>query len=292
MPRMPSGKTAASSRARTGWWPSPLEQLIGLARAAGARAEAVLAARAGPTSGSRRRAARGCARSPRRSRRLGHRAGDPRHHARGEALERRDGAVRIEVMAMGRVDVVAQPHARVGDVDGAVGRAEPRRDVARERRGGLRLDARLQRRAAWRGASSHGAASAWSWLPGTRTTSPPAAPARAPIASSTGWAAASASRAGPWRSSSVSPSRTRRSTPSSSASSALARLRVVAQHVDARAPAEVQVGDDERAHAAARLAGLGDGMPCGSERVRSRQPAALRTAAASRRLEITRSISP
>src|SRR6185295_16453105 len=60
--------------------------------------------------------------------------------------------------------------------------------------------------------SSHGARRRWSWLPATSTTSPPVI--AAPIASSTGRAAVSASRTGPWRSSSVSPSSTRRSTPS------------------------------------------------------------------------------
>src|SRR3954447_26278156 len=60
--------------------------------------------------------------------------------------------------------------------------------------------------------SSHGASRRWSWLPATTTTSPPAI--AAPIAASTGRAAASASRTGPWRSSSVSPRSTRRSTPS------------------------------------------------------------------------------
>src|SRR6476619_4957094 len=67
-------------------------------------------------------------------------------------------------------------------------------------------------------ASSHGASRRWSWLPATSTTS--ASPSAVPTASSTGRAAASASRSGPWRSSSVSPSRTSRSTPSRRSSSA------------------------------------------------------------------------
>ena len=80
-----------------------------------------------------------------------------------------------------------------------------------------------------------------------RRARPRRPPSAAPSASSTGRAAASASRSGPWRSSSVSPSSTRRSTPSRRSSSAPRAARP-AQDVDAGARAEVQVGDDEGAH--------------------------------------------
>ena len=90
------------------------------------------------------------------------------------------------------VDVVAQPHARVGDVDGALG-AEPAGDrrapaASRRRRARSSRPERRRRPGVARARSSHGATRRWSWLPATSTTSAPRASA-APIASSTGRAA-------------------------------------------------------------------------------------------------------
>ncbi len=57
---------------------------------------------------------------------------DPaRHRARGEPLERRHRRVQVGVVAVDRVDVVAQPHTGVGDADprrgGALGEANGER---------------------------------------------------------------------------------------------------------------------------------------------------------------------
>ena len=100
--------------------------------------------------------------------------------------------------------------------------------------------------------ASHGSMSAWSWLPAvtTRSRGRPA-PGRGPRR--TGARRPSPRARGPWRSSSTSPSSTRRSTSASASSSARAQLGA-AQHVGARGAAEMQVGDDQRAHARAAAA--------------------------------------
>ena len=134
---------------------------------------------------------------------------------------------------MRRVDVVARatcPGRRRRGAPGASIRAIAAR---RGRRAGARvlLEAERGGGSVAPRRSSHGAIRRWSWLPATSTTSAsgraprrapraPAAPRRAPRA------------AGPWRSSSVSPSRTRRSTPSRRSSSA-SRAAGAAQDVDA-----------------------------------------------------------
>ena len=206
-----------------------------------------------------RRAARTAARARPRSRRASAPSAGERRAARAstpgaEALERRHRHVAVEVVAVGRVDVVAQPDARVGDVErgrlracrpmrracrstpagparssspsgsAAVARApvEPRRDRAGGR--GCRARARPRRRAR--------------------------APRRRPRARAA--RASSASRIGPWRSSSMSPRMTSRSTPSSALEQRAAGGGP-AQDVDVAAGPEVQVGDDEGAHGACRL---------------------------------------
>ncbi|CAA9473401.1 MAG: hypothetical protein AVDCRST_MAG13-637 [uncultured Solirubrobacteraceae bacterium] len=46
---------------------------------------------------------------------VGERRREPRHHPGGQPLEGRDGRVDVGVVAVDRVDVVAQPQARIGD---------------------------------------------------------------------------------------------------------------------------------------------------------------------------------
>ena len=57
-------------------------------------------------------------------------ADDPRHHARPQPLEHRHRGVAIGVVTMGGIDIVAQPHPRVGDPRPA-GRQPPRHDLQR-----------------------------------------------------------------------------------------------------------------------------------------------------------------
>ena len=120
---------------------------------------------------------------------------------------------------MGREHVVAQPDARIGERQArrchrprdrrGQRRGLRRRTAAPGRAGRARRRARAPRARARRGRGR-----------GCRgRAGPGVAPSAAPIAARTGSAAASASRAGPWRSSIASPSRTRRSTPSSRARS-------------------------------------------------------------------------
>ena len=136
-----------------------------------------------------RRAARTSARARPRSRRAtaarsaGARSSAP-EHARAQALEARDGDVAIEVVAVGGIDAVVEPDARIDDVErrraaasGAMARVPidalgPARSCSPSGSGPLR-----ERH------SSHGEMSRKSWLPGTRTTSPSGpAPRRWPSA--------------------------------------------------------------------------------------------------------------
>jgi hypothetical protein len=77
-----------------------------------------------------------------RRRRVGDRADHPRERADREPLERRDDDVRVEVVAVRRVDVVAQPQARVGDLDGR--RAQPGRQPLGDPGGAAGRDALVE----------------------------------------------------------------------------------------------------------------------------------------------------
>ena len=169
----------------------------------------------------------------------------------------------VEVVAVGRVDVVAQPDARgrrrstVRSRPSQLAICARRRATRRGRHAALEPQRRRLARAPALAATARRAGGRG--CPRGMTTSPPRpAPRRAPRARARGGRAPRAP--GPWRSSSMSPSRTSRSTSRERArSSASQRLRA-AQDVDGPARAEVQVGDDERAHRR-REANLPPAMP-------------------------------
>ena len=151
---------------------------------------------------------------------------------------------------MGGVHVRAHPQAGVGDRDTRRRDAQPAiRSSAGETSRGLEqlLDAerrRLDRPRRER--ASHGSTSAWSWLPARSRQLAPAERARRDPRR-TAALRPSPRAAGPWRSSSTSPSSTTRSTSATRLEQRRAQLRR-AQQVGARDAAEVQVGDDQRAH--------------------------------------------
>ena len=135
---------------------------------------------------------------------LGHVAG---HRAGGDALERRDRGVDVGVVAVDRVDVVAQPDAGVGEL-------QPRRP-ARPRRAAARAGRPARARSAARGrgspagslcrrASIQPAAIPWSWLPASMTSSL-SGPSASPTSAKNGAATSIASRCAASRSSSPSP---------------------------------------------------------------------------------------
>ena len=144
---------------------------------------------------------------------------DPaRHRARGEALERRHRRVQVGVVAVDRVDVVAQPDAGVGDLRRAPGAA--RSASARGERPGVAparsrcSSPRKPGGSVCRRPSIQPATSPWSWLPAS-TSSSPSRPERARRRRRrTAPASSAASRCGASRSSSPSPRITSRSTPS------------------------------------------------------------------------------
>jgi hypothetical protein len=67
--------------------------------------------------------------------RVGDRAGDPHHGRGGEALGAGQGQVRVHVMAVGGIDVLAQPKAGVGEAQ--LGAAEPIGDLGGRAGGGV-----------------------------------------------------------------------------------------------------------------------------------------------------------
>ena len=118
-------------------------------------------------------------RSPRSPRRApARRRGSPtirRHHAGAEPLEHRHGRVAVAVVAVHGVHVVAQPHPRVGDAHARRAPSQPasrasgspsRQSTADSSPSGAGDRSRPRR-------SSHAPSRWWSWLPGTITTSRP-----------------------------------------------------------------------------------------------------------------------
>ena len=276
IPRSPPRRSDAPDRSRsTGPSPSALMRrdrgdVAGAERGGAQRvARAPLARQRDP--GARRRAGAGADRRvvgalrelvqervDRRERRLvvvGPRAvlrqpHDPaRHRAGGEPLERRHRRVQVDVVAVDRVDVVAQPDARVGE-------PQPRRarelgEPLRERPGLRRARPARTGRGSPSGsdcrrASIQPATRPWSWLPASISSSP-SGPSAAPASAKNGAASSAASRCGASRSSSPSPSMTSRSTPRERLDQRRAQLGA-AQQVLAARRADVQVGDDERPH--------------------------------------------
>ena len=149
---------------------------------------------------------------------------------------------------MHRIHVRAHPDARVGDAH-ARGRGPPRRSApasarppraraAARRRSGGGSAPRRACRATVRPAHGRGC---------RRVITSSRPPSARPRSSKNGRAAAIASRSGPWRSSSTSPSSTSAIDVRERLQQWLAQLRA-AQQVGARGAAEVQVGDDQRAH--------------------------------------------
>ena len=108
-------------------------------------------------------------------------------------------------MAVDRVDVVAQPHARVGDLDAARARPARRaaRPAARRRAGAIRCSRpRKPAGSVCRRPSIQPATSPWSWLPAGDHSSP-SGPSARPRSANTGAAISAASRCGASRSSSA-----------------------------------------------------------------------------------------
>ena len=104
----------------------------------------------------------------------------PATAASGDALGARQAQVEVHVVAVGGVDVVAQPDAGVGDPQ--AGGGEGGGDRRRSGRGrGRRSASRASGASSIESRSSSGSARRASWLPGTRTTStsPTAAPSSA-----------------------------------------------------------------------------------------------------------------
>ncbi len=175
---------------------------------------------------------------------IGWASGGAHHRRRGDALHPRQAHMAVHVVAVGGVDVIAQPDAGVGDAE--LGVAEPggrsawpaRRQAGRGARGRARhRPARPLRAAAQRGGGRGCRGRA---RPGD-PPSPRRAPRRRARTISSTWASGSS------RSSSTSPSRTRRSAPRDLVEQDAADRRVASQ-VLAGGAAEVQVGDDRGAH--------------------------------------------
>ena len=154
----------------------------------------------------------------------------------------------VQVVAVGRVHVGAHPQAGVGDAHAAPGRPTRRSARAPARRARARAAApgraaggsssSPRRAATVRRARGRGCRRRSRSRPGQR---------RAEVLEERPRELASASRTGPWRSSSTSPSSTTRST-SATASSSTARSSGRRSRSEREMLPEVQVGDDQRAH--------------------------------------------
>ena len=141
------------------------------------------------------------------SRRRGRAAQQTAHRADAQALDRRHRQMAVQVVAMHRVHVGAHPQARIGDLTRAGER--PRGDPREHRRRLLRERAAARARAARAHLLARASEPRFDEqvvvVAGADHDSRP--PSARPRSSKNGRAAASASRGGPWRSSSTSPSR-------------------------------------------------------------------------------------
>ena len=175
-----------------------------------------------------------------------------------EALDGRQRDVAVEVVAVGREDVVAHPVARIANLEPGI--AQPIGDRPDGGMGGddqlVEGGGPLLRRGP---ARARGRAGGDRGCRGRGSTSPPAN--ASPIASKKARVLASDSPSGPSRSSTVSPSRTRRSA-STAANASSNRSRIAARRSTSQPGlgAEVQVGDQDRgrhAQQSSQLVGAG-----------------------------------